>query len=807
MEQNHRESSCFPEEENLYKLNLLDRGEDALQSSHLQSFEFVPKDSKIIGRVHASQKKKIYDVELKLEQKRLLEGKCTCPVGQLLCHHVAAVAIYASRNISCTDQPCTWIKGKQHEPQQPVRVEELFQLTGKEKIKCSTPSEESILCFFESLPSQNFGLAWLLKPEPQNTDSFKEKTMEAILLSDGLLLAPDKTEYITAAMKLNAEDFQGIEAKTRGQASNQWWGRFRYGRFTASNFAKLLTAGNRGNIPPSTMKALMNEYDLSTLPAVQWGRHHEQVALRVYRKAMGYIVSPCGIVLGESGMFEGDIVLEESSTLGKTYLNQVQGCLALTRRRQCHFIVWTPTETIIFVISKDESWGERCLPLLQELYLKLEQKRLLEGKCTCPVGQLLCHHMAAVTIYASRNISCTDQPCTWIKGKQHEPQQPIKCSTPSEESILCFFESLPSQNFGLAWLLTPEPQNTDSFKEKTMEAILLSDGLLLAPDKLNAEDIQGIEAKTRGQASNQWWGRFRYGRFTASNFAKLLTAANRGNIPPSTMKALMNEYDLSTLPAVQWGRHHEQVALPPDCQILPIRPPAAGRLSTAFSQLDAQDTGAAMMMTQSLRIVIGAKQPMTARNQCTSPSPSMAQSLHQNSLQPKRPSPCRHRHENLLFWSFASSCDIKSISQENGTKFTDGEYEVDPEHGFCDYYMGLTDACCKHQVAVAEQHSFILPNVPIPNSPSDKLAFVYLALGHEASNVSFFDKVFLTGGNFELSWICPQYQWRIGFMSHEAAHSKRPRTVTAQPVSGLAGLPVCEGRALYESPRETAVYA
>lgn len=47
-----------------FKLNLLDRGEDALQSSHLQCFEYVPKDNKIIGKVHASQKKKIYDVEV-----------------------------------------------------------------------------------------------------------------------------------------------------------------------------------------------------------------------------------------------------------------------------------------------------------------------------------------------------------------------------------------------------------------------------------------------------------------------------------------------------------------------------------------------------------------------------------------------------------------------------------------------------------------------------------------------------------------------------------------------------------------------
>lgn len=239
-------------------------------------------------------------------------------------------------------------------------------------------------------------------------------------------------------MKLNEEDIQRIEAQTRGQSSNQWWGRFRYGRFTASNFSRLLTAANRGNIPPSTMKAVTNEYDLSTLPGVQWGKHHEQVALRVYCQAMGCTVAPCGIVLGESGVFgaspdglvgddvilevkcpfslrdtgilrclglpqgklfikpvrdsieqvtlfritdaecapdhhvyvfqEGDVVLDESSALGKQYVNQVQGCLALTRRSQCHFIVWTPSETVIFVLSKDDSWEKRCLPLLQELY-------------------------------------------------------------------------------------------------------------------------------------------------------------------------------------------------------------------------------------------------------------------------------------------------------------------------------------------------------------------------------------------------------------------------------------------------------
>ena len=33
---------------------------------------------------------------------------CDCPRGKFKCHHVAALLLWANKNVSCTDGPCQW---------------------------------------------------------------------------------------------------------------------------------------------------------------------------------------------------------------------------------------------------------------------------------------------------------------------------------------------------------------------------------------------------------------------------------------------------------------------------------------------------------------------------------------------------------------------------------------------------------------------------------------------------------------------------------------------------------------------------
>ncbi|KAF5294775.1 hypothetical protein FQA39_LY00259 [Lamprigera yunnana] len=84
---------------------------------------------------------------------------------------------------------------------------------------------------------------------------------------------------------------------------------------------------------------------------------------------------------------------------------------------------------VLIDIGKEKEEGrnrrhKEKLDFLRQLTEKLFEDRtisvddgILEGKCTCPRGQVICHHIAAVCIHAHHNISVTDQVCTWNAPK------------------------------------------------------------------------------------------------------------------------------------------------------------------------------------------------------------------------------------------------------------------------------------------------------------------------------------------------------------------------------------------------------
>uniref|UniRef100_A0A6P7HAT4 Uncharacterized protein LOC114346409 n=1 Tax=Diabrotica virgifera virgifera TaxID=50390 RepID=A0A6P7HAT4_DIAVI len=94
----------FKEEE-----KLISRGENAVDSGHVNGVVFDGKLLIIRGNVHASMKDRVYKVEIKLDSDHEVEeATCTCPRGQLICHHMAALLIYAFFNVSVTDVACSW---------------------------------------------------------------------------------------------------------------------------------------------------------------------------------------------------------------------------------------------------------------------------------------------------------------------------------------------------------------------------------------------------------------------------------------------------------------------------------------------------------------------------------------------------------------------------------------------------------------------------------------------------------------------------------------------------------------------------
>jgi len=58
-----------------------------------------------------------YFIQIVLNDDTISDSLCTCPRGQGICHHIAAVCIFIHNNFSSTDLPCTpstWNTRKQN---------------------------------------------------------------------------------------------------------------------------------------------------------------------------------------------------------------------------------------------------------------------------------------------------------------------------------------------------------------------------------------------------------------------------------------------------------------------------------------------------------------------------------------------------------------------------------------------------------------------------------------------------------------------------------------------------------------------
>ncbi|KAK9712546.1 SWIM zinc finger protein [Popillia japonica] len=119
-------------------MNLLQRGENSYSSGNVVKIIFNPESQPAVlqGTVDASMKKRSYSIEILVDPvdgivagkcscprgqvichhmailvdpvDGIVAGKCSCPRGQVICHHMAALCIYAHHNVSVTDKVCSW---------------------------------------------------------------------------------------------------------------------------------------------------------------------------------------------------------------------------------------------------------------------------------------------------------------------------------------------------------------------------------------------------------------------------------------------------------------------------------------------------------------------------------------------------------------------------------------------------------------------------------------------------------------------------------------------------------------------------
>lgn len=94
----------------------------------------------------------------------------------------------------------------------------------------------------------------------------------------------DATPETLSTILIEPDDVLHIESCTVGQSNNNTWFNLRKGRITASNFFKVCRAVDNLKCPPSLLKSLFGEYDLShsEVPSLEWGKRKEKAALDLY---------------------------------------------------------------------------------------------------------------------------------------------------------------------------------------------------------------------------------------------------------------------------------------------------------------------------------------------------------------------------------------------------------------------------------------------------------------------------------------------------------------------------------------------
>ncbi|KAJ8965260.1 hypothetical protein NQ314_004250 [Rhamnusium bicolor] len=373
----------------------LERGENSYSSGNVIRMSFDPSVTPALlkGEVKASMKGRKYCVELFVDpEDGITDAKCTCPRGQVICHHMAALCIHAHHNVSVTDKACAWNAPKSSKMEETKSLNEMFP--PKKPNYCAVSRKATtaeVTDFKKRLNSHVVGFTWLLQAEPEET-----------------LLFENKIEYFKQKCALSQEKIKQIAEATCGQSSNENWLIARKYRLTASHFGAVIASCKRNRFPKSLYDNLLEGYNLNSVLAIQWGRENELSAIETFKAATGMEVFSTGLWLEECGYigaspdgFVGEdalievkcpykyksVSLEDALRNDKTYIiykneegditvntkhvywDQIQGQLHITNKEKCFLVVWTPAECEIVEIPKYKEWEEN-MDLLKQFYLE-----------------------------------------------------------------------------------------------------------------------------------------------------------------------------------------------------------------------------------------------------------------------------------------------------------------------------------------------------------------------------------------------------------------------------------------------------
>ncbi|CAG9773568.1 unnamed protein product [Ceutorhynchus assimilis] len=382
------------------------KGENALESNHVQKMQFDAGLMIIRGQVQASMKDKEYKVEINLNNSgEIGTAKCMCPRG-IKCHHIAALALFGHYNISVTDKECTWNVPKSKSA--PLKTAEEFYPSKPFKAVEGNMSEEAKNKLREQLSTfgNTVGFTWLLQEDNHGRLNMNLPLIEDIVTGKDFYEAENKLEYFKIQVAIEDNVIHEITMATVGQVSNERWYLARKYRLTASNFGLIISACKRNRYPESLFKTLFGSYNLDGIKSIQWGRHHEKDGLNYLKENYQLEVKPTGIwltcsellgaspdgLVGDDAIvevkcpysFRNDVLSEKLKSDKKyiiyynengemclntehNYYHQIQGNLSILKRQKCYLVVWTPKEAIVVMVEYDPAW-EIHIGILENFY-------------------------------------------------------------------------------------------------------------------------------------------------------------------------------------------------------------------------------------------------------------------------------------------------------------------------------------------------------------------------------------------------------------------------------------------------------
>ena len=233
----------------------------------------------------------------------------------------------------------------------------------------------------------------------------------------------DSINYVTP------QEAESLEKKTRQQARSSLWRESRSTRLTSSTFGRICKRTDRTD-DAKLAASMMPRPNLGRVLAIGYGVANEANAIVRYTQETkdnvqrsGLVVNPKWPMLAASpdGVVDSDTIIEvkcphsakdkpinprtvpylteQNGTLTlKTnhyYYYQVQGQLAITDSKTCHFIVFTQIDIKIINITRDDEFIRSMLENLLSFYQTHYRKRILDRYIIRKYDLIQCHHKSS----------------------------------------------------------------------------------------------------------------------------------------------------------------------------------------------------------------------------------------------------------------------------------------------------------------------------------------------------------------------------------------------------------------------------